>query len=196
MPLRRPPRPMRCRNEASDGGGPTSTTSSMLPMSMPSSNVEVETQMATLRLGEIHPPPAAHGRVQVGVVDEDRRLVAQDARADRRRSARPRGGCCRRAATCARRPGSPASQSQCCGPGRPDRSCGPQFGIERRALRLDRLHDGVSPGRRPLRQPDSAAATPCGSGTVAESATRCSGVADSVANLLAAWIAANVSRCG
>ena len=36
---RRPPRPMRCRNEVKLGGGPTRTMSSMLPMSMPSSRV-------------------------------------------------------------------------------------------------------------------------------------------------------------
>ncbi len=39
---------MRCKNELMVGGGPTSATSSMLPMSMPSSSVEELTQSATL----------------------------------------------------------------------------------------------------------------------------------------------------
>lgn len=47
-PVRRPPRPMRCKNEVRVGGGPISTTSSIVPMSMPNSRVELLTHRATV----------------------------------------------------------------------------------------------------------------------------------------------------
>lgn len=61
---------MRCWKEESDGGGPISTTSSMLPMSMPSSRVDVLTQIGDAGFGKALLHLQTQGRVQVGVMGE------------------------------------------------------------------------------------------------------------------------------